>query len=126
MKKVGLLMLLCFAGAASANEVCQILNGAKIIAQDGGNSYLGKVSNSFDSESIFNEFGTYGNKFSSKSIWNEFSTFGSEFNTYSPFNTFSSSPPMFIKNGEVIGYLSENDSLRSSISPNLLKALCGG
>ncbi|WP_439449278.1 hypothetical protein [Stenotrophomonas sp. ATs4] len=85
---------------------------------------LGKITNSFDTDSIFNEFGTYGNEFSSESIWNEFSTFGNKFNSDSPFNEFSSSPPMIIKGGKVIGYLSANKNIRGSISPNLLKALC--
>ena len=109
---------------AHAQDVCSILNGSVIVAQDPNNTILGKITNSFDSDSIFNEFGTYGSEFSSNSIWNEFSTFGNEFNSDSPFNEFSSSPPMIIKGGEVIGYLSANKSIRGSISPNLLKALC--
>lgn len=112
------------AGAAGAEEVCGILNGAVIIAQDSNNTFLGKVTSSYDSQSIFNEFGTYGNEFSSKSIWNEFSTFGNEFNSNSPFNDFSSSPPMLIKNRKILGYLSANKNIKASISPNLLKALC--
>lgn len=116
---------LCFwAGTAGAEEVCDILNGAVIIAQDSSNTFLGKVASSYDSQSIFNEFGTYGNEFSSKSIWNEFSTFGNEFNTNSPFNEFSSKPPMLIKNQKILGYLSANKNIKASISPNLLKALC--
>ena len=109
---------------ARAQDVCAIFNGSVIIAQDGGNTFLGKITNGFDSQSIFNEFGTYGNEFSSKSIWNQFSTFGNEFNANSPFNKFSSNPPMIIKGGKIIGYLSANKSIRGSISPNLLKALC--
>ncbi len=113
-----------WAGVARAEEICNILDGAVIIAQDGNNTFLGKVASSFDSQSIFNEFGTHGNEFSSKSIWNEFSTFGNKFNSLSPFNEFSSSPPMLIKNRKILGYLSTNKSLRASVSPNLLKALC--
>lgn len=99
------------------------LRGATIIAQDDENSYLGKLTNEFDSDSIFNEFGKYGNEFSSTSIWNEFSTFGNEFSSYSPFNQFSSNPPMLIKGGEVIAYLTINKSVPGSVSPNLLKAV---
>jgi hypothetical protein len=117
--------LCCLATtAAVAEEVCNVLNGALIIAQDNSNTFLGKVSSSFDSQSIFNEFGTYGNELSSKSIWNKFSTFGNEFNSSSPFNEFSSNPPMLIKNRKVVGYLSTNKMIRASITPNLLKALC--
>lgn len=119
-----LALLLVFRIGARAQDVCVLLMGSVVIAQDSSNTFLGKITNSFDSESIFNEFGTYGNDFSGKSIWNQFSTFGNEFNGNSPFNRLSSSPPMIIKAGKVIGYLSANKSIRGSISPNLLKALC--
>lgn len=118
------LTIISAAAPAGAEEVCDIVKDAAIIAQDDQNTFLGKITNSYDSKSIFNEFGTYGNPFSSSSIWNEFSTFGNEFNAQSPFNKFSSSPPMIIKGKKIIGYLTANKSLKGSISPNLLKALC--
>ena len=125
MKKIIISLLLMFSVPAAANDLCLAVEGSIIIAQDGKNTYLGKITNSFDSDSIFNDFGTYGSEFSSNSIWNEFSTFGNEFNTYSPFNEFSSSPPMIIKDKKLIGYLSSNKSIQSSVSPNILKAVCG-
>ena len=100
-----------------------LIRDSKIIAQDDENTYLGNLSSEFNSESIFNEFGSYGSDFSSKSIWNEFSTFGNEFNMYSPFNKFSTRPPMLIKKGKIVGFLTTNKSIKSGISPNLLKAL---
>ena len=112
------------ATSTFAEEVCDVVNGSIIIAQDSQNTFLGNITNSYDSKSIFNEFGTYGNPFSSSSIWNQFSTFGNQFNPQSPFNQFSLSPPMIIKDKKIIGYLSANKSIKSSISPNLLKALC--
>lgn len=123
--KVAILALLVlWMPSVLAQDVCSTLNGASIIAQDSDNTFLGKITNSFDGDSIFNEFGDYGNDFSSDSIWNEFSTFGNEFNSESPFNEFSSDPPMIIKDGQIIGYLSTNKSINGAISPNLLKALC--
>jgi len=80
------------------------------------------LSNEFDSESIFNEFGKYGNEFSPNSIWNEFSTFGNEFNSYSPFNEFSSTPPKIIKDGHIIAYLTTNNSIDGAVSPKILLA----
>src|SRR5690606_34874316 len=124
MARVVLALAVAGIGNAQAQEICQMLDGAVIVAQDRQNTVLGKVTNSFDSDSIFNEFGTYGNEFSSKSIWNEFSTFGNEFNSDSPFNEFSTNPPMLIKRGRVIGYLSANSFNEPAIAPNLLKALC--
>ena len=108
---------------ADLSDVCTLLDGASIITQDSENEFLGKIASSFDSKSIFNDYGTYGNDFSSKSIWNEYSKYGNEFNSYSPFNEFSSHPPMLIKKGDIIGYLSTNKAIKGSISPKLLKAL---
>lgn len=109
---------------ANAEEVCDIVKGASLIAQDDKNTYLGKITNSYDSDSIFNEYGTYGSEYNSLSIWNKYATFGNESSSYSPHNNLSSTPPMIIKKGKVIGYLSTNKSINNSISPNLLKALC--
>jgi hypothetical protein len=123
-----LVLLLCCGGsfksvAQDLSGLASLLRGASILAQDSENTFLGKVDNEFSSESIFNEFGTYGSKFSSSSIWNEFSSFGSEFSSYSAFSEFSSTPPMLVKNGRVIGYLTQNKFLRGGISPNILRAL---
>jgi hypothetical protein len=109
---------------AQDSDVCVALAGARLVAQDDENTYLGKIANAFDGESIFNEFGKYGNEFQSNSIWNEFGKFGSEFHTHSPFNKLASKPPMIIKGGKVIGLLSTNKNLEGAISPSLLKALC--
>jgi hypothetical protein len=109
---------------AQTPQVCAFLAGAKLVAQDDSNTYLGKIANSYDKDSIFNEYGTYGSKYSAKSIWNEYGTFGSEYSLESPFNKYSTMPPMIIKDGEVVGYLSANKSLEASIAPGLLKALC--
>ena len=98
-------------------------DGSISIAQDPDYSYLGKITNEYDSDSIFNDYGTYGNKFSSKSIWNKFSTFGNKFSSYSPFNEYSYNPPMIIKDRTIIGYLSVNGSLEGAISPYLLKVI---
>lgn len=119
-------MLLCVVilPSAHAEEVCDVVKGAVLIAQDDKNTFLGKITNAYDSESIFNEYGTYGSQYNSSSIWNQYATFGSEYSSYSPHNSYTSTPPMIIKNKMVLGYLTANKSIKSSITPNLLKALC--
>ena len=102
-------------------KVHEIFNGASIIADDGEQTFLGKIDNSVASDSIFNEFGRYGSKFGAKSIWNEFGRYGSEFSTHSPFNEFTSSPPFIVKSGKVIGHLTVNDILQDAVDPNWLK-----
>lgn len=118
------LALLALSSVVRSEELCDVVMGAVLIAQDDTNTYLGRISSSYDSESIFNEYGTYGSRYNSSSIWNEYANFGSEYSLYSPQNRYTSTPPMIIKNKKVLGYLSANKSIRSSVSPNLLKALC--
>ena len=112
------------AAAAGTNDICDVLAGSVILAQDSKNTFLGKISRSSDQQSIFNVYGTYGNEFNGSSIWNEFSEFGNMFNSLSPFNEYSTSPPMIIKSRKIIAYLTTNKSAKGGISPNLLKALC--
>ena len=47
-----------------------------------GRVYLGKlVTNKYDTDSIWNEYGTYGSQYSSNSIWNEYGTYGSAYSS---------------------------------------------
>lgn len=73
--------------------------------------YLGCLNcNSYDSDSIWNEYGTYGSSYSSNSIWNEYGTYGSEYNSYSPWNQYSSTPPVVVdKQGNFYGYFTLNE-----------------
>lgn len=106
---------------SNLSEIIFLLKGASVIAQDNVQTYLGKIDNKYNSESIFNEYGTYGNEYSSKSIWNEYSKFGNKYNSLSAFNDYSSSSPMIIKNGKIIGYLTTNEFIKGAISPYILK-----
>jgi len=111
-------------GLFAADEGCEPFRGALIIGQDADHTYLGKIANNSDGDSIFNDFSPYGDPLSPKSIWNEFSTFGNSFNGLSPFNESSATPPEIVKDGSMIGYLSMNKNVKNSISPNALKELC--
>jgi hypothetical protein len=96
------------------------LQGAAIVASDG--EYLGKIASKYDGESVFNSYGTFGNKYSAKSIWNSYAEYGNQYSPKSPFNRYSSDPPRIVKDGVVIGYLSVNTSLASSVNPGALVA----
>jgi len=96
------------------------LLGAKIIAHDG--TYLGKISNQFDSESIFNKFGTYGSEFSSSSIFNKFGNYGGEISIYSPFNKITTTPPSIYINGQAEYYFTVNKLKQPNINPYTLIA----
>lgn len=99
------------------------LKGAKVYAQDDKKTYLGKIADRYDSESIFNEFGTYGSKYSSSCIWNEHSAFGNKHSSLSPFNDSSSKPATIVKDDKVVGYLTTNKAVNGGISPYMLKSL---
>jgi len=109
--------------SSNSIDLISLLNGASIIAQDNENTYLGKISSQYNSESIFNEYGKYGSEYNSSCIWNEYSKFGNEYNSLSPFNEYSTKPPMIIKNGKLIGYLTTNKAIKGGLSPHLLLGL---
>lgn len=117
-------LFFCFCLILGANEICYNLENSYILAQDERNTFLGKIENSFSKDSIFNEFGNFGSEYSTTSIFNEFGDFGSEFGIYSATNSFSNTPPMIIKNGRIIGFITTNKMISGGISPSLLKALC--
>lgn len=84
-----------------------------------GKTFLGKLTtNKYDSDSVFNEYGTYGNKYQSKSIWNEYGDYGSNYSNTSAFNKYATKPPIIILDSKVIGYLTVNTTLANGISPN--------
>jgi hypothetical protein len=113
------LILFFLPDIAAAQPVCDIVAGAKIVAQDG--KYLGQIASEYDSESVLNKYGTFGSSYSSDSIWNEYGNYGGEYAANSPFNPYSSKPPLIIKNGKVIGYLTVNRIITSSLNPFVLK-----
>jgi hypothetical protein len=103
-------------------SVCQAIAGALVIANDG--QYLGRLTNQFDSESIYNEFGSYGSAFSATSIYNEFGKYGSEFSSLSPFNEFTSTPPILQKNGASLAFFTVNQFKTPGVTP-AYAAACG-
>ncbi len=119
MKKIIFTLLICISATASANEVCSIIVGASIFANDG--KYLGKVANKYDSDSILNEYGTYGSEYSVDSIWNEYGPYGGEYSVNSPFNEYTSTPPVLVKDGRAIAHLTVNEFLEAPVNPHYIK-----
>lgn len=118
-----LILLVSFqSNASDLSEFCDSIEGSIIISADNDKKYLGKITSSYDRESIFNEYGNYGGEYSSNSIWNRYSKYGSEYNSYSPFNEYSMNPPMVIKNNRIIAKLTVNDSISNALNPYVLKA----
>ena len=68
MKKLILIsaLLFSFNGWAVSSYECDELDGAKIIAEDG--TYLGTLGDSYESDSIYNEYSDHGSTYDSDSI----------------------------------------------------------
>ena len=77
--------------------------------------YLGKlVTDKYDSDSIWNEYGTYGSKYQTNSIWNEYGDYGGKYSNTSAFNEYATEPPKVIDNkGNFVGYLTTNEYMDS-------------
>ncbi len=110
------------SSGSGTDVVCE-LSDAKIFAQDKEGTYLGKICNEYDSESIFNEFGRYGSEFGTNSIWNKLSEYGNQHSAFSPFNPTALNPPKIVKEGKVIGFLSIRNLGAPAFSPLYLKRL---
>ena len=111
------------APANPVGDIRFVLEGCSIIAEDG--QMLGVItSNSYDTKSFLNQYGTYGSKYSSTSIWNEYGQYGGQYSSMSPFNAYSSTPPRIISlAGEVIGFLTVDKFKSPGISPYAVVAL---
>lgn len=91
-----------------------------------GDEYMGCLNcDSYDGNSIWNEYGTYGSSYNPNSIWNEYGTFGSEYSAYSPWNAYSSEPPgIYDSNGGFYGYLTVNEYMQDRAEFDLAELVC--
>lgn len=119
-----ILFALSIPSSVLAQDLCSMVSGATLLAQDSRNTYLGTITSSTDADSILNEYGTHGSAYGVESVWNNLSQFGSSFGQYSAFNDGTVTPPVIVKGGALIGYLTTNSAISSGVTPNMLKATC--
>lgn len=102
-----------------------VMNFPWYLYSNDGKQYLGKLTtNKYDSESIWNEYGTYGNKYQSNSIWNKYGTYGSAYSSESAFNKYATTPPKVVdKDGYFVCYLTENEYLNKGYSITVIRQL---
>jgi len=98
-------------------QINQYADNGYLEADDG--TFLGKLSNKYDSESIFNKYGNYGSKYSSTSIFNKYGNYGSKYSAQSPINPYTTTPPKVYLGGQFTGYLTTNKYLANSIPVDL-------
>ena len=107
--KMKRIFIIIFAGLILAT----VVKGQTLHLYGGKNhdDYLGCLNcNSYDQNSIWNEYGKYGNIYNSNCIWNEYSTYGNEYNSYSPWNSYSNYPPVVVDmDGNFYGYFTVNE-----------------
>ncbi len=122
MFKYLLLVWFFVFGQTQAQNVCQFVVGASVITYDG--SFVGKLTNASESDSIFNGYGIYGNQNSALSIWNRYGVYGGQNYRQSPFNPYTSIPPILVKEGRVIARFTINQHLSGvpNISPYAIKS----
>ena len=122
------LRVVALYGACDTNDLSDIytkysLQGAKVVSNDGNDTFLGEITGKYNINSIFNNYGMYGSKYSLMSIWNPYSIYGSKYSVYSAFNDYTLTPPKIIKNNETIGYLTTNEYMQGGVSPSLLQSI---
>jgi hypothetical protein len=122
-------MLACAGGVLGGDGFGYISKPSVILYIYGGTNeqdYLGALNASrYDSESIWNPYGTYGNKYSSKSIWNQYGTYGNKYSSSSPFNEYASNPPVLRdRNGRFYGYFTANKYKPRRANYELIDIIC--
>lgn len=123
MRAILLSLYLALPGVAiAADTQCAPFVDAAIVSSDG--KYLGRLSGKYDSESVFNEYGTYGSKYQSESIWNKYGDYGSPYSTKSAFNPFTADGPKIVKNRKIIAVLTKNKYVSGAVDPVVLAIVC--
>ena len=86
----------------------------------GRGEYIGDLdSNSYNNNSICNEYGQFGGEYSSQSIFNQYGNNGSSYSSTGAYNDNAQSPPYFYFKGSRI-YVSTNSNIPNRISPGVL------
>lgn len=105
---------------SKASSFCKDIRGARVVAEDG--TYLGKIDNSYESDSIFKENGTHGGKYSANSIWNKYGQYGGKYAANSPFNKYTTTPPTIYTTDDKTAKLTVNKYLPYTVNPYRARA----
>lgn len=79
-------------------------------------AFLGAVINGLDENSICNSF-TYGSQFT-ESIFNRFGVYGGQTSPYGAYNPNAEKPPILLKDGKFVAFISKNRRLKHRIDPD--------
>ena len=112
------LLSACVGGAAFLQGVSEGLGLAQsgggqrimLFGGQGHETFLGCFScSSYESDSVFNSYGSHGSPYAVNSIFNQYGRFGSPYSPYSACNPYAADPPVFVdENGSFYGRLTLN------------------
>lgn len=67
---------------------------------------------SYDTKSIWCNYGDYGSNYGTKSIWTNYGDYGSNYSSLSPWTTYADKPPVVVDTeGNFYGYLTLNKGI---------------
>ena len=102
--------------AASSNPQSTLGSKKGSYLEAADKQYLGKITeDTYDTESIINQYGPYGSAYSATSIFNHYCPYGGQFGRFSPENPYTTTPPKLFINGSEIGRVSANSFIQNRI-----------
>lgn len=113
-------VLAASGASAQAQDACSQLSGASLVASD--RTFLGAVTDGLDQDSLFNRYGPHGTVSGVASIWNESSLYGSPVSAASAFNKYASTPPVLVRDGAPLAYVTTNPSIQPRVHPDVLRS----
>lgn len=103
--------------AKDVPATCANLNGASVFSQEPNPVYLGFFGSASAANSIGNPASPYGSTTSATSVRNSASAYGSSSGNFSAMNSSATLPPLIVKYGLTIGFLTTNQGASSSDYP---------
>ena len=110
--------------ASFSTLTCSDLDGARVYSTEEPPVYLGFLGAASAADSIYNVVGTYGSSGSTSSMRNSSGRYGSTTGANSHLNPDAIKPPVIVKLGSSLAYITSNTSLLGGITLNQLDSIC--
>lgn len=103
---------------------CEQLDGASVYSQEPAPVFLGFFGASFIANSIYRTSGDYGSTTAARSMRNKSAIYGSTSSNYSASNPSATLPPIIVRNGATLGYVTTNTDLFGGFSLSVIDSAC--
>jgi hypothetical protein len=124
LSRIVLFVFLMVSASSYAQVSCYSLDGASVYSNETQTRFLGFFGSAYASDSIMNRYGSYGSQYSSTSVRNQYGTYGSSYSSLSANSSYTSTPPLILKNGQLIGYLTVSNLISGGVSLAQIDASC--